>query len=71
MTTIVKLDLISKNNLQRGSYHYSPIVKIGDDFYWCKSLITKSVIKAKDIDVNDLVIERIIPTMFHEANGLI
>lgn len=72
MKTLFKLELISKNNIQRGCYLYSPIVRIGNDYFWCKMITSSTKIKASDININinEIVVQKIIPTEFHKANGI-
>ncbi|MFA5299493.1 MAG: hypothetical protein WC389_14990 [Lutibacter sp.] len=67
---LVKLDLISKNNIKNGFYLYIPIVKIENCFYWCESLKVKTVLKPQDVSIKDLKITRIIPKEFYKANEL-
>jgi hypothetical protein len=68
---IVKIQLMSKNNLQRGSYLYSPIVEIDGKYYRCHSVKTTKPVSKKDIDIASLKISTEIKPESYKANGLI
>jgi len=68
--TLVKLGLFSKNNKQRGSYLYMPIVEISGKYFWCQSIKTNRVISKKDVNVSELKVTREIPEKSYSANGL-
>ena len=65
---LVKLNLMSKNNVQNGFYLYRPIVMIDGNFFFCESIKTNSVINT--VDNSQLKITRQIPVEFLAANGL-
>lgn len=68
---IIKLKNMVKNGKQLGFYLYMPIVAVNDEFFWCESIKSRTILKPKDIDVNNLVVKRLIPQEFHEPNGLV
>ena len=68
--TIVKLQLLTKNNKERGLYLYQPIVEINGKYYWCESIKTHKVITKEQLSVNSLQVKREIPSQFYAANGL-
>ncbi len=68
---LFKIKLHSKNNKQRGTYHYSTILKDGNKYYFGSSVISKIVLRAENINVNDIVKGREIPQEFYTANGII
>jgi len=67
---IVNIQLVSKNNKKNGIYLYRIVVKKDGLYYFCGSIMNDGPIKAKDIDVNSLVIGREIPKEFWEVNGI-
>ena len=70
--TLVKLQLLTKNNPITGVYLYAPIIKDSyNRFYWCETLKAAKVLKKDDIKIGTLTIRREIPKEFYEANGLI
>lgn len=67
---IYKLQLISKNNLSRGSYLYMPIVEDGGKYFFCNSIKTAKVTRAAEIPLASITVRREIPAQYYEANGI-
>lgn len=67
---IVKLDLMSKNNRQRGSYLYMPIVLIDGEYFRCKSILSQFVLRKEDISLSQVYPTSKITPEYYEANGL-
>lgn len=70
MKTLHSIQLATKNNKKNGFYLYIPIVKIGNDFYRCKSIKTKNIIKACDLDVNYVEITSLILPIYYNVNNI-
>tara|TARA_R110002126_G_scaffold146450_1_gene292457 strand:+ start:96 stop:386 length:291 start_codon:yes stop_codon:yes gene_type:complete len=68
--TIVNITLISKNNKQRGTYLYNPVVKVGDKYFYCASILTTEPLKTKDITQDQIILNREIEPQFYAANGI-
>lgn len=69
--SLVKLNLMSKNNKRTGRYIYSPVVFLNGSYYFCESIKSGSVLRISDIDINKLVIIREIPMVYYMANGIV
>lgn len=67
---LIKFDLMSKNNKDRGSYFYTPIVKIGNDYFRCRHIRATHPLKKADIDISYLQVSSKIQPEYYEANGL-
>ncbi len=67
---IVKLDLMSKNNKQRGSYLYMPIVLIEGEYFRCKSIKSHFVIRKQDVSLSQIYPTSKILPEHYEVNGL-
>jgi hypothetical protein len=65
---LIKLNLISKNNVRNGFYLYAPIVKVNGKYFFCESIKTTQPVK--DFTAEQLTIKRQIPEQFLKANGL-
>ena len=68
---VIKLQLNSKNNKERGSYLYSVILRIGDKYFRTESIKTNKVLKVSEL-TTDKIPERkfeILPE-FYERIGL-
>ena len=68
---LVKLDLMSKNNRQRGVYLYVPIVCIDSDYYRCMPIRSKTILKKSQVKELDLLPASIIEPQFYDANRLV
>lgn len=67
---VVKLQLMSKNNLQRGSYLYSPIIQVAGEYWRCSSIRSTGILKLKNVDVTECKISTKIRPESYAANGL-
>ena len=67
---LVKIELMSKNNKQRGSYLYMPIVLIEGEYYRCSCIKTDKVIKKSDVELNTLSVTSKILPEYYAANGI-
>lgn len=67
---LISLSLISKNNVKTGRYIYHPVVQIGEQYFYCDSIITNKVIRKSDIDIDTLIVKRQIQPKFYAANGI-
>ena len=62
--------LMSKNNKQRGSYYYLPLIVNNGRYFYGQTIISKHPIKAADISPNEVEIKREIEPKFYAANGI-
>ena len=67
---LIRLSLISINNVKNKVYFYSPIIKVDNKYFWCKSIKSNNIVKLKDIVLKDLEVKREIPEQFYEQNGI-
>lgn len=67
---LIKLDLISKNNIKNGFYLYIPIVKVENKYFWCESIKSKNTLKTDKVSITELKITKEIPEIFYKANGI-
>ncbi len=70
LRTIYRLNLISKNNKERGSYFYSPILKIMDKYFYCRSIKSDHILRPDELNPYELQIIREIPLEFYKANNI-
>ena len=69
--TLVKLDLMSKNNQKRGTYLYVPIVWLNNEYYRCSAIHSTSILKKSQVKESDIHITSKILPEFYAANNLV
>lgn len=70
LRTIYRLNLISKNNKKRGSYFYSPIIRIFDRYFYCRTIKSDHILKPVELNPYELQIIRPIEPEFYQANNI-
>lgn len=68
---LINIKLMSKNNKQRGSYIYSPIVKIDGIYYRCYSIKSPTILRKEQVNLTELRISSCVKPEYYAANGLI
>lgn len=69
--TIVKLDLISKNNRKNGIWLYMPIVEKDGRYYRCESILSRDgTLKKDQVNPETVKVTSEIKPEYYAANGL-
>lgn len=58
---------IVRNGKQIGFYLYRPIVKIKSEYYYCESIKTNTILKAKDVAIHQLILQRKVEKEFYQS----